>query len=210
MNSSTIRNIIIDFGGVLFDIDYHAPVREFEKLGFPDFASIYTQASQSPVFDKIETGKMSSDEFFDYIQTFLPNASRQSLEDAWNSILLHLWPEKVAFVQSLRDAGYRTFLFSNTNAFHVAEFEKMIDTSMGLNNFRMAFEKIYYSNAVGIKKPYPETYLQVCEWNGLNPAETLFIDDSLQHAQGAAKAGLNAVHLEPGQTIEEVLAHLLT
>ena len=30
--------VILDFGGVLYDIDYDAPVRAFKALGVDDFA----------------------------------------------------------------------------------------------------------------------------------------------------------------------------
>jgi putative hydrolase of the HAD superfamily len=70
------------------------------------------------------------------------------------------------------------------------------------------FEKIYYSNVIGLKKPYPETFLQVCEWNKLIPSETLFIDDSLQHVEGARRAGLRAYHLQPGERVSELLSQL--
>jgi putative hydrolase of the HAD superfamily len=78
----------------------------------------------------------------------------------------------------------------------VAEFEQMIADSMDVKLFHDAFEKIYYSNAIGLKKPHPETFLEVCDWNGLKPSETLFIDDSIQHIDGANKAGLNTYFLD--------------
>ena len=197
MIPTQIKNIIFDFGGVLFDIDYHAPVRAFRALGLERFEEIYSQAAQRPEFDLLETGKIDNESFMQFLHSHVPHASRKEVDDAWNCILLGLWPEKVALVKSLREQGYRTFLLSNTNAIHVAEFEKMIDASMGLVQFRSAFEKVYYSNEIGIKKPYPETFLAVCEWNGLVPAETMFIDDSKQHVDGAAAAGLVAIHLTP-------------
>jgi glucose-1-phosphatase len=61
-----------------------------------------------------------------------------------------------------------------------------------LNDF---FEKVYYSCDLGMRKPNPDIFTYVCRENGLNPASTLFIDDSEQHIHGAKEAGLNAVHL---------------
>ncbi len=204
LNPSNIKNIIFDFGGVLFEIDYHLPVIEFAKLGYPGFADIYSQSAQNEIFDRLEIGRISNDDFMQYLHQFLPNATRQQVADAWDSILLHILPEQVAVVQKLRNQGYRTFLLSNTNAIHVARFEQMTDQVMGWNHFQSAFEKIYYSNVIGMKKPYPETFLQVCTWNNLRPEETLFIDDSLQHVQGAAKAGLQTYHLSPPQRLTSV------
>lgn len=48
--------VILDFGGVLYDIDYDAPVRAFAALGVADFAGIYHQDNQSDLFDDLETG----------------------------------------------------------------------------------------------------------------------------------------------------------
>lgn len=200
-----IKNIIFDFGGVLFEIDYHLPVKAFAKLGYSNFADIYTQANQNPIFDLLETGKISNEEFMQFLHDQVPGATRQQVDDAWNCILLYIMPEQVDMVKRAREIGYHTFLLSNTNAIHVAEFEKMISQRMSMDDFRSCFEKIYYSNVIGIKKPYPETYLQLCAWHELNPEETLFIDDSLQHVQGALKAGLKAYHLKPGERLTDVL-----
>lgn len=202
-----IRNVIFDFGGVLFEIDYELPAIAFEKLGFEEFRSLYTQAAQNPMFDLLETGKVDNDQFIDFLHGFVPEVPRGKVLEAWNVILLRILPKEVEFVNSLRKSGTRTFLLSNTNAIHVAEFENMIAKTMDFNLFEAAFEKIYYSNVIGLKKPYPETFLQVCEWNNLIPAETLFIDDSLQHVEGARRAGLHAYHLQPGERISDLISH---
>jgi putative hydrolase of the HAD superfamily len=47
------------------------------------------------------------------------------------------------------------------------------------------------------RKPHPETFLHLCEIHQILPSETLFIDDSIQHVEGAKKAGLQTLHLTP-------------
>ncbi|HEY8403496.1 MAG TPA: HAD family phosphatase [Flavobacteriales bacterium] len=205
IDKSKIKNIIFDFGGVLFEIDYHLPAKEFAKLGFDDFAKIYSQAAQNEIFDRLETGRISNEEFMHYLHQFVPNATREQVNYAWNCILLHIMPEQVEAVYNVKNKGYRTFLLSNTNAIHVAEFERMTDEVIGIDYFKNAFEKVYYSNEIHYKKPYPETFLKVCEWNGLNPKETLFIDDSAQHVRGAAESGLHAYHLQAPQRLSDFL-----
>jgi glucose-1-phosphatase len=209
-NDFMIKNVIFDFGGVFFEIDYHAPVREFKKLGFENFEEIYSQAAQSDLFDLAETGKISNEDFYKKIESYCPaGTTRQQVIDAWNSILLFIDESKVDIAREVKLKGYPTFLLSNTNAIHVAEFERMIDEKMGLPNFKSCFDKVYYSNEIGIKKPYPETFLAVCEWNNLEPSETLFIDDSLQHVEGAKKAGLQAAHLKPGNSLRDIIDHFI-
>ena len=202
-----IQNIIFDFGGVLFEIDYDLPAQAFDDLGFNGFRDLYTQAAQNPMFDLLETGKVANDAFLDFLHQHVPHATREQVIHAWNVILLRILPQEVEFVHALRKSGTRTFLLSNTNAIHVAEFEQMITNTMDVRVFREAFEKIYYSNAIGLKKPHPETFLEVCAWNGLNPSETLFIDDSKQHVEGALRAGLHAYHLQPGERVSELLSN---
>lgn len=200
-----IRNIIFDFGGVLFEIDYDLPAQAFEKLGFFGYRETYTQAHQNPIYDLLETGKVSNEEFLNYLHSLVPHATEAQVAHAWNVILLHIMPEEVTHVKRIRDAGYRTFLLSNTNAIHVTEFERMIAETMDFEFFRSAFEAIYYSNVIGLRKPHPEIFLQICDWNNLNVKETLFIDDSEQHVLGAAKAGLHTHHLKPGQRISAIM-----
>lgn len=205
MSQGLIRNVIFDFGGVLFEIDYDLPAQAFEKLGFTQYRDTYTQANQHPIYDLLETGKVSNEEFLNYLHSLVPAASAEQVAHAWNVILLHIMPEEVACVKRIRDAGYRTFLLSNTNAIHVAEFERMIAGTMDFDFFRSAFETIYYSNVIGMRKPHPETFLQICEWNQLDMKQTLFIDDSLQHVKGALEAGLHAYHLKPGERISAIM-----
>lgn len=203
--SSEIRNIIFDFGGVLFEIDYNRPILAFEALGLRGFRDFYAQAGQNEYFDRFESGDLSVEEFLAYLKGHVPHATGQEVEDAWNSILIGIMPEQVNAVKKMRDRGFRTFLLSNTNAFHVASFEKMIEDRMDMSDFRSAFEAIYYSNVIRMRKPHPETYLQICSWNGLLPSETLFIDDSIQHVEGARQAGLHAFHLKNGLRLDEEL-----
>jgi putative hydrolase of the HAD superfamily len=205
-NPDSIDAIILDFGGVLYDIDYDAPARAFEALGMDDFKTLYSQASQSDLFDRLETGKIANDDFLRALQTYTPpGTALEQVLHAWNVILLGIPKYRIDFVHALA-ANYRMFLLSNTNAIHVAEFEQHIDAAMGLDYFRAAFEKVHYSNVLGLKKPHPETYLHLCELHGLAPERTLFIDDSVQHVRGALEAGLQAYHLEvPGEELAEVM-----
>ncbi len=201
-----IDAVILDFGGVLYDIDYGAPARAFKALGMTDFEEIYSQASQTDLFDRLEKGTISNDDFIDALHAYVPDGvTKAQVLDAWMVILLGIPKQRVDFVHRLK-SHKRTFLLSNTNAIHVARFEQDIEREMGLDYFKSAFEKVYYSNEIGLKKPYPDTYLEVCRRNDLIPERTLFIDDSVQHVKGALEAGLHAYHIEvPGEEITEVL-----
>ena len=193
---SELDAIILDFGGVLFDIDYDAPAHAFKELGLENFKTIYAKANQTLLFDELETGKISNEAFLrEVIKLGNLQASIAEAETAWNSILTGIPEIRVQIVHTLKKHK-PLYLLSNTNAIHVERFEKMMDDTVGLSRFKSAFEEVYYSNDIGIKKPDPLTFLQICTWNNLDPKRTLFIDDSPQHVAGAQEAGLQGYHLE--------------
>ena len=55
-----------------------------------------------------------------------------------------------------------------------------------------------------MRKPDTEIFELVIQENRLRKEDTLFIDDSIQHIEGAGKAGLNAIFLEKGKTILDI------
>jgi putative hydrolase of the HAD superfamily len=59
------------------------------------------------------------------------------------------------------------------------------------------FTKVYFSHDLGLRKPNSEIFEFVCRENNLNLSTTLFIDDSIQHIEGAKKCGLQTLHLKP-------------
>lgn len=182
--------LILDFGGVLYDIDYNAPVRAFEALGVEDFQNIYHQASQMPAFDELELGQISPEMFYRFLEEYCaPGTTRNAVVDAWNCILVGMHASRIRLVQALQ-AQTRLFLFSNTNVIHASVFEEWMETNIGLSAFRRAFEAIHYSHEMGMRKPNPEAFLRLCQHHRLDPSRTLFVDDSKQHVEGAGRAGL--------------------
>lgn len=184
--------VILDFGGVLYDIDYDAPVRAFKELGVADFAGLYKQAGQSPEFDDLESGRITPDAFYRFMEGHCDEGTtRQQVVDAWNSILIGMHPSRVDLVQALGQQT-RLYIFSNTNVIHARVFEAWMEKKFGLSAFRSAFEGLHYSHELGMRKPDPNAFLSVCERHGVQPHRTLFIDDSKQHVEGALQAGLEA------------------
>ncbi|MBL0340622.1 MAG: HAD-IA family hydrolase [Bacteroidetes bacterium] len=100
------------------------------------------------------------------------------------------------------------FLLSNTNRIHIAAFSKIIEKQYGFQKFEALFEKIYYSCNVGMRKPNAEIFDLVVRENNLNLSETLFIDDSPQHVEGARSYGLTALHLQNNSKVENLISYM--
>jgi HAD superfamily hydrolase (TIGR01509 family) len=100
---------------------------------------------------------------------------------------------------------HRTFLLSNTNEIHYAAFTSYMKEKFKCDIFSEVFEKAYVSHKVKMRKPNAEIFELVVRENNLRKEETLFIDDSFQHIEGARRVGLNALFLEKGKTILDLV-----
>lgn len=192
----TYDTVLLDLGGVLIDVDYHATARAFRDLGHPDFERLYSKAQQDHLFDGFETGALSPAQFRDRIRQVLdPTLTDADIDTNWNAMLGSVPPERIQLVHRLKER-YQVLLLSNTNAIHVPAFEAIIARENGITDFKQLFHGAYYSCEIGLRKPDASSFLHVLEQHNADPTRTLFIDDSIQHIHGACKAGLHAEHLE--------------
>ena len=191
-----IRNIILDLGGVILNIDYYKTINAFQKLGIPNFDELYTQAKQEHLFDDYESGKIDSNEFLTRLsEHFNVSRSREEIINAWNAMLLDLPQERLEFLSSLKKK-YRTSLLSNTNPIHIECFHEIINRENNIDSLNPYFDHVHFSSDLGMRKPDPEIFEHVCKLHNYVPSETLFIDDSSQHVNGAKEAGLQAYYLD--------------
>ena len=201
-----VKNIIFDLGGVLLNIDYFLTERAFQSIGVANFGEAYSQAKQSSLFDALETGKLSPAQFRDQVRTLMaPELGDAEIDQAWNAMLLDLPLNRVELIKGLH-GNYRTFLLSNTNQIHYDAYSKYLKQAHGFLDFSEIMEKQYLSFTLGLRKPDLACFRHVVEENGLKPAETLFIDDSIQHVQGAKQIGLQTYHLRvlEGERVENL------
>ena len=197
----SIKNIIFDFGGVILNIDYKLTEQAFTKLGIEDFDSIYSQAVQKELFDVFEKGLMSPEDFRKGLRKYIAEeVSDTEIDNAWNSMLLDLPEERIILLDKLRK-NYRLFLLSNTNEIHYNSFLAYMKNKFRRDIFSEVFEKAYVSHQIHLRKPDAVIFEFVLRENSLRKEETLFIDDSIQHIEGAKRVGLKTLFLEKGKTI---------
>lgn len=191
-----IQTVLLDLGGVLIDVDYHASVRAFAAMGVNDFDTLYSKAKQSDLFDRFEVGALSPAEFRDELRRLTGTTlSDARIDSGWHAMLGSVPPARIELLHKLKER-YTLLLLSNTNALHVPEVHAILARENGISDFDALFHGAYYSSALGMRKPHPETFLQVLAKHGADPATTLFVDDSIQHVEGARQAGLQAEHLD--------------
>lgn len=198
-----IQNIIFDLGGVILDIDYNQTIAAFKALGVDDFELEFSQSTQQDFFDRFETGLADEAAFLEYArQRCTAGTSDQQILDAWNAMLLRIPLRRLQILQQLQ-LHYNTFLLSNTNLVHEKAFNQMLREVCGFQTLAVFFDKVYLSHHIGLRKPDEAVFRKILEENQLKASETLFIDDSIQHIEAARRLGIEAIHLQPGMTIEQ-------
>ena len=188
-----IDNIIFDLGNVILDIDYQSTIKAFEKIGIENASILYSKSSQTKIFDQLETGKISKEDFILEMQKNIPKASKSEIINAWNAIIKDLPESRIDILKNLKDK-FSIFLLSNTNSIHIDYIVRKIGRGK-YDEFYNLFDKVYYSHEVKLRKPDPNIFKLVINENNLKIKNTLFIDDSIQHINSAKKLGLQTYHL---------------
>lgn len=199
-----IENVIFDLGGVILDIDYNLTRIAFEKLGITHFDEMYSKATADQLFQKLETGKIGEEDFYKELNKHTGlNLSALEIRTAWNAMLLSFREESLQFLKSIRPK-YNTYLLSNTNFIHLTSIEEIFYEKKRTRTFEEYFDEAFYSCEIGLRKPDLTCYEWVLNKTGIDPARTIFIDDSVQNIEGAKKSGMQTVLLATGRKIEEL------
>jgi FMN phosphatase YigB (HAD superfamily) len=205
---SKINTIIFDLGGVIINLDIPATIAGFNKLSNKPFEAIYTQLQQTPLFDLFDKGLITEQEFFNGLKVAMEAEPGDELMiKAWNAMLLDFPLHRLELLMQLK-GKYRLFLLSNTNETHIREFEAHLLESRGYQNLEPFFEKVYYSCRMGMRKPDTEIFEYVLKENHLVAEETLFIDDTIHHVDGALKTGIRAHLLAKDKDVTELIKEL--
>jgi len=186
-----IKNIIFDYGNVIFNLDFKRSQQAWHDLGIENAETFYSHKVQDKIFTDFESGGVGAEEFREYIRRLLknPHLSDEQIDKAWNSLLVGVPHGNHELLLNLKPK-YRTFLLSNINQIHYDHIMRYLEDTFGFEGNDHLFEKVYYSHLIAKRKPDPEIFEQVLNENNLAPAETLFIDDSPQNIEGAKKLGI--------------------
>lgn len=193
MKNDTIKNILFDLGGVIINLEPYRTHAAFEgilgqELSLEKMAAL----SNAGFFDQYEIGAISSSDFINALMQDVPNhVETKQMEEAWSAMLLDFPKDRLALLSTLREEGYRLFLFSNTNELHLRDFMDIYHAEHPeLPPFNSFFEIPYYSHLIGKRKPNKEAFEWLLKDAGINAHETLFIDDNAANIAAAEKLGI--------------------
>ncbi|MEG1546491.1 MAG: HAD family phosphatase, partial [Bacteroides sp.] len=172
-----IKNLIVDFGGVLIDLNRTRCVEAFEKLGLNSVEELIDPYRQQGLFLAFEQGNITTTEFRDGIRKLAgKKITDKQIDAAWNSFLINIPSKKLDLLLSLRQ-HYVVYLLSNTNDIH---WRWACDNCFAYKGFRVEdyFEDIYLSYEMHCAKPDKEIFETLIAETGILPEESFFIDDA--------------------------------
>ncbi len=198
---ANIKNLLLDMGGVILDVDYNKIAEVFDTYGI-DAKSLYTQKTQLPLIDNFEIGKISPAEFRDGIRELVKKQlSNEQIDSAWNSMIGNVRTDTIKLLGKLKLHYEKILLYSNTNEIHMNFVRKLFYDTIGFDIFTLLFDKSYFSNEIHLRKPHKESFLWILNDADIKAEETLFIDDTVKNIEGAESIGLNTYLLESPQTL---------
>ncbi len=192
-----IKNLILDYGNVIFEIDFKKAQLALKELGIADVEEFFAHANHHHLFNDFETASITPDQFRAGIRKAAKDETLtdELIDAAWNSLLIGVPPTIHEVLLTVKEK-YRTFLLSNNNEIHYNYIIDYLKKEHELAGVDHLFEKAYFSQHMFLRKPNVEIFEKVLQENRLDPAETLFIDDSPQHLEGAKLAGLHTLLMD--------------
>jgi putative hydrolase of the HAD superfamily len=192
-----MKGLLLDWGGVLTSNVFDS-FRDFcvaEGLAPDAVKRLFREEPRARELVRgLETEALSEDEFGERFGEMLELEDRTRLiERMFGGVR----PDErmLAAVRTLRAAGFRTGLISNSMG--GASYDRAI--------FPELFDGVVISGDVGMHKPQPEIFLLGAERAGVAPQQCVFVDDLRENCDGAEAVGMTVVlHRGADTTLPEL------
>jgi putative hydrolase of the HAD superfamily len=208
-DSSTTRDtrftaVLWDFGGVILSSPFEAFNTYEDAHGIPrDFIrSVNAHNPDDNAWAKMERTELTHAEFDELFATE-SEALGHRIPGADILALLSgaVRPEMVTALDKVIAAGYRTACITN----NVSGGEPRPEVEVIMAKFHEVVE----SSKVGIRKPEPEIYTMACEMLGVEPQQSVYLDDLGINLKPAAAMGMTTIKvLSAAQAIADLEAVL--
>ena len=186
-----IKNLVFDLGNVLIEWNSEKILTSFEPE--KERRQILRQAIfDSDVWHQTDKGELSLKEACDEVLA--------QLDDSYHPVVQNIfynWYEVVEVYSGLQekirlwaDQGYRIYILSTT-----CEIFYRIEKAGSLPIFPLLSGYIL-SSEVGVVKPEPEIYQKLLKKYGIEPTESVFIDDIQANLDTAAELGFETILAE--------------
>lgn len=183
---------IFDMGGVVANNTSVVPYISRE-LGITD--KEFLNLAGMETFVLLQTGELSAKDFW---EKFSKNYGKEIKDDLWAKFFKPtINNETVEIINNLKKK-IRVVLGTNTIDSHYNVHMKRKDYSI--------FQKVYASNLIGYAKPDVDFYYYILKEEGVNPEDSIFIDDTVKNVEAANSIGINGIIFTEALALKETLS----
>ncbi|MDG3088625.1 HAD-IA family hydrolase [Vibrio hannami] len=191
---------IFDMDGVLLDSEPHWRAAQIDLLSRFEV----TITEQDCI--RYTMGKRIDDISSFWINRFDLDVSHKSFSD----LLLNETASLISSVAEAREGLYQLIEFLNHNNMRVAlatsSSPPIITAVLDKLNLSNTFELALSADSVENGKPFPDVYLEVCRRLGVQPEDTMALEDSLTGVTAAVNAKITTIAIPEKLTPEFAIA----
>lgn len=193
-------------GGLFIDIHLERFPQSLRELTGVDTEPNLRKMEEAGIFNAFEKGLLNNTEFLMFFAKYFGEEhALQAYADCWNAMLGDMQLAQLQWIQPFRK-HFNVVLLSNTNNIHVDALESAFALAHGYQNLEPFFDKVYYSQHIGLRKPELEIFDFVLQQNAFVAEESLFIDDTPGHLDGAKALGINTLLHPRNAAVSESLS----
>jgi putative hydrolase of the HAD superfamily len=188
--------VVFDLGKVLLDFDYSRAASGLAANSTASAAEISRLINQSPLLFRYETGLISKQEFYEAVRSGI--GFRGNLEEFGRVFgdIFEPIPEMIELQAALKQKGFPTYIFSNTNELAVAHIRQNFAFFGGFDGYVLSYEHF-------AMKPHEKLYEAVEKTTGRDRGKIIFLDDRPENIAVAAARGWRVILQEtPARTRE--------
>lgn len=194
--------LLFDLGGVLIDIDFHRAIAAWTPYSALAPDVLLQSFKHDLQYERHERGEITAAQYFDHLATALQlDASAEQIEAGWNAIFIGEILQTRQWVESLKGV-LPCYAFTNTNASHMARWSRAFPRVVD------AFDRIFASHQLGLRKPERAAFERVCALIGKDAGTVLFFDDLADNVRAAQDAGLQGVQVRSPDDVAAALQSL--
>ena len=177
------KNIVFDLGGVVF---WRNPKKCTQE--FLDFFAFVRETPMPHFWNEYDRGTLSLDEVMEHLMARSGFSREKCVDFVQRAIDMQeaIRPTEELIKALKADGRYRLFVLSNMSHEFI-EFLRRVPVYRHFDGEVVSCEE-------GICKPESEIYRLLLERYGLDPAETLFIDDRPENVEAAEREGIVGFH----------------
>ena len=186
-----IKNLVFDLGNVLIEwnsekiLTYFEPEKERQQV-------LRQVIFESGVWHQTDRGELSLKEAYEEVLAQLDASYHSAVKNIfyhWYEVV-HVYSDLQERIRLWAKQGYRIYILSTTcEIFYHIEKAGLLPIYPLLSGYILSSE-------VGVVKPEPEIYQKLLKKYGIEPTESVFIDDIQANLDTAAELGFETILAE--------------